>query len=39
LKEWKANAMTQLKFLFEKLRIAVPMSELAGANKKLEMEK
>jgi len=39
LKEWKANAMTQLQFLFQKLRIAVPMSELSGAQKKLEMEK
>ena len=31
--------MTQLSFLFQKLRIAVPMSELQGAQKKLEMEK
>lgn len=39
LKEWKANAMTQLQFLFQKLRIAVPMSELQVANKQLEIEK
>ena len=26
LKEWKANAMNQLQFLFQKLRIAVPLS-------------
>ena len=39
LKEWKANAMTQLQFLFQKLRIAVPMSELQSANKQLEIEK
>ena len=38
LKEWKANAMTQMGFLFEKLRIAVPVSELEGCQKKLEME-
>lgn len=39
LKEWKANAMTQLNFLFQKLRIAVPISELQVANKQLEIEK
>lgn len=39
LKEWKANAMTQLNFLFQKLRIAVPISELQAANKQLEIEK
>ena len=38
LKEWKANAMTQLQFLFQKLRIAVPVSELQSCQKKLEME-
>ena len=27
LKEWKARAVQQLKFLFGKLRIAVPMTE------------
>ena len=39
LKEWKANAMTQLQFLFEKLRIAVPLSDLQEAHRKLEIEK
>lgn len=39
LKEWKANAMTQINFLFQKLRIAVPISELQVANKQLEIEK
>ena len=37
LKEWKANAMTQLQFLFQKLRIAVPISELQSKNKQLEI--
>ena len=36
LKEWKANAMTQLQFLFQKLRIAVPISDLQAKNKQLE---
>lgn len=31
--------MTQLNFLFQKLRIAVPISELQVANKQLEIEK
>ena len=39
LKEWKANAMTQLQFLFQKLRIAVPIAELQQAHKKLEVER
>ena len=39
LKEWKASAMTQLQFLFDKLRIAVPSSELSAQQKKLEVEK
>ena len=38
LKEWKASAMTQLQFLYQKLRIAVPISELQAANKKCESE-
>ena len=37
LKEWKANAMTQLQFLFQKLRIAVPISDLQAKNKQLEI--
>ena len=39
LKQWKASAMTQLDFLFQKLRIAVPLSDLQAAHKKLEVEK
>ena len=39
LKQWKASAMTQLDFLFQKLRIAVPLSDLQAAHKKLEAEK
>ena len=38
LKEWKASAMTQLQFLYQKLRIAVPISELQATNKKCESE-
>lgn len=37
LKEWKARAMQQLKFLFEKLKMAVPMSEFQCAKKELEI--
>ena len=39
LKEWKASAMTQLQFLFNKLRIAVPVSDLQASHKRLEVEK
>lgn len=30
LKEWKAKAIQQLKFLFTKLRLAVPLTEFQG---------
>ena len=39
LKKWKANAITQLTFLFDKLRIAVPLTELQTTLKQLEIEK
>jgi len=34
LKEWKARAMQQLKFLFEKLRVAVPVTKYEKECKK-----
>ena len=39
LKEWKAKAIQQLKFLFNKLRCAVPLSEYQLLSRELEIEK
>jgi hypothetical protein len=39
LKEWKARAIQQLKFQYEKLRIAVPMSEYDLLSKEVELSK
>lgn len=38
LKEWKASAMNQLNFLYDKLRIAVPISELDKEKKSRQMD-
>ena len=39
MKEWKARAIQQLKFQYEKLRIAVPMSEYDLLSKEVELSK
>lgn len=37
LKAWKASAIQQLKFLFEKLRVAVPMTKYQKEQKQHEL--
>ena len=37
LKEWKARAIQQLDFLFEKLRLAVPKTDFQVKQKELEV--
>ncbi len=39
LKEWKSRAIQQLKFLFNKLRLAVPLTEYQGVESENEVLK
>lgn len=39
LKEWKARAIQQLRFLFSKLRMAVPLTEFQGIENELDIYK
>jgi len=39
LKEWKARAIQQLKFLFNKLRLAVPLTEYQNVQSESEVLK
>ena len=39
LKEWKSRAILQMKFMQEKLRIAIPLSEYEIVNKEVALAK